>query len=235
MGLDDLAPFDPQKRIIEYLIEEPAPKKLATLSVKKFVEETASESPAPGGGSVSACMGALGAALATMVANLSSHKKGWDSRWEEFAAWAEKGKAIHDQLLLLTDQDTDAFNALMTAFKMPKGNVEEKLQREEAIQSATRQAIEVPLKVMQLSFQSMEVIKVMAEKGNPNSVSDAGVGALAARSAVLGAALNVKINAGGLKDKAFVSAILEEVSALEQKAIALETEILKVAGKRIES
>ena len=233
LGLDDLAPFDPQKRIIEYLIEEPAPKKLAALSVKKFVEETASESPAPGGGSVSACMGALGAALGTMVANLSSHKKGWDSRWEEFAVWAEKGKAIHDQLLLLTDQDTDAFNALMTAFKMPKGSVEEKVQREEAIQAATRQAIEVPLKVMRLSFQSMEVIKTMTEKGNPNSVSDAGVGALAARSAVLGAALNVKINAGGLKDKAFVSAVLEEVSALEHKAIALETKILEVAGKKI--
>jgi len=233
MGLDDLAPFDPQKRIIEYLIEEAGQKKLTELSVKKFVEETASESPAPGGGSVSACMGALGAALGTMVANLSSHKKGWDSRWEEFAAWAEKGKAIHDRLLLLTGQDTDAFNALMAAFKMPRGSEEEKAQREEAIQLATRQAIGVPLKVMQFSFQSMELIKVMAGQGNPNSVSDAGVGALAARSAVLGAALNVKINAGGLKDKVFVSAVLKEAHDLEKKAIALETEILQIVGKKI--
>jgi glutamate formiminotransferase/formiminotetrahydrofolate cyclodeaminase len=233
MGLDELAPFDPKKKIIEYLIEDQDQRKLVGLSIKKFVEETASESPAPGGGSVSACMGAMGAALGTMVANLSAHKRGWDNRWEEFSGWAEKGKTCLDQLLRLVDEDTNAFNAIMEAYKLPKGNEEEKQQRNEAIQKATRLAMEVPLNVMRLSFQSMQVMKEMAKTGNPNSVSDAGVGTLAARSAVMGAALNVKINATSLIDQEFVSVIIEEVNDLEQKTIQLETEILEIVKKKI--
>lgn len=233
LGLDELAPFDPKKKIIEYLIEDQDQRKLVGLSIKKFVEETASESPAPGGGSVSACMGAMGAALGTMVANLSAHKRGWDNRWEEFSGWAEKGKTCLDQLLRLVDEDTNAFNAIMEAYKLPKGNEEEKQQRNEAIQEATRRAMEVPLNVMRLSFRSMQVMKEMAETGNPNSVSDAGVGALAARSAVMGAALNVKINATSLIDQEFVSVIIEEVNDLEQKTIQLETEILEIVKKKI--
>jgi len=233
MGLDELAPFDPKKKIIEYLIEEPDRKKLSGSGLQRFVEETASESPAPGGGSVSACMGAMGAALGTMVANLSAHKRGWDHRWEEFAGWAERGKSYHDQLLRLVDEDTNAFHALMEAFQLPKGSEAEKQQRNEAIQEATLQAIEVPLKVMKLSWLSMEVMKAMAENGNPNSVSDAGVGALAARSAVLGAALNIRINAGSVRDREFVATVLREVSDLEQKAIHLEQEILAVVNRKI--
>jgi glutamate formiminotransferase / formiminotetrahydrofolate cyclodeaminase len=233
MGLDDLGAFDPNLKIIEYLIEDQTQKKLFSLSVKKFIQETASESPAPGGGSVSACMGAMGAALGTMVANLSSHKKGWDDRWEEFSKWAEKGKKYHDELLQLIDEDTLAFNGIMEAYKLPKVSAEDKKQRTLAIQQAVRIAIEVPLKVMQLSYQSMEVMKEMAEKGNPNSVSDAGVGALAARSAVLGAALNVKINAGSCSDKEFVSRVLNEVHDMEQQIIQLEHEILETVNKEI--
>lgn len=235
MGLDEFAPFDPKKKIIEYLIEEPDQKKLAALSVRKFIEETASESPAPGGGSIAASMGAMGAALGTMVANLSAHKRGWDHRWEEFSLWAEKGKSYQDQLLHLIDEDTSAFNAIMEACKLPKNNEEEKQQRGKAIQLATRQAIEVPLKVMQISFHSMELIKEMAENGNPNSVSDAGVGALAARSAVLGAALNVRINANSLSDQQFVSEILKDVSDLEKKTAQFEKKILEIVEKKIKS
>lgn len=234
LGLDELAPFDPKKKIIEYLIEEPSQKKLVNLSVKKFVEETASESVAPGGGSISASMGAMGIALGTMVANLSSHKKGWDDRWEEFSEWAEKGKACLDQLLKLVDEDTNAFNSIMSAFGLPQKSEAEKQTRKEAIQQATRFAMEVPLQVMQLSFQSMEVIKKMVEIGNPNSVTDAGVGALAVRSAVLGAAMNIKINSKGVTDKEFVAAMLKEVQELEQKAIQQEKDILKIVNRKIE-
>lgn len=233
LGLNDLSHFDPQKKIIEYLMEDRTQKKLINISVNKFIQETASESPAPGGGSISACMAAMGVALATMVANLSSHKKGWDDRWDEFSGWAEKGKSYLDQLLQLVDEDTNAFNAIMDAYKLPKENEEEKQQRTESIQQATRYAIEIPLKVMRLSFQSMEVIREMAEKGNPNSVTDAGVGALAARSAVLGAGLNIKINAGGLKDKEFVSNIMKEVTELEQKTIRQEKDILDIVNGKI--
>jgi len=233
MGLDELAPFDPKNKIIEYLMEDQTQTKLINLSTNKFIQETASESPAPGGGSISACMGAMGAALGTMVANLSAHKKGWDDRWEEFSNWAEKGKTYLDQLLHLIDEDTKAFNAIMEAFKLPKENDEQKQQRAESIQKATRIAMDVPLKVMQLSIQSMEVIKEMAEIGNPNSVTDAGVGALAARSAVLGAGLNVKINANSLTDKKFVSEIIREVNDLEQKASQLEKDILNIVNKKI--
>ncbi len=234
MGLDDLAPFDPKKKIIEYLIEDQSEKKLTGLSVKKFIQETASDSPAPGGGSVSASMGAMGAALGTMVANLSAHKKGWEDRWEEFASRAEQGKIYLDQLMNLIDEDTRAFNAIMDAYKLPKESEREKQQRSEAIQQATRYAIEVPLKVMRLSLESMEVMKEMAEKGNPNSITDAAVGALAARSAVLGAGLNVKINAKGLTDKAFAEKCIKEAENIEKKAIQYEEAILAVVNRELE-
>jgi glutamate formiminotransferase/formiminotetrahydrofolate cyclodeaminase len=232
LGLDELAPFDPKKKIIEYLIEEPSQKKLVELSVRKFTEVTASELTAPGGGSVSATMGALGAALGTMVANLSSHKRGWDDRWEEFSAWAEKGKAIMDELIKLVDEDTRAFNAIMEAFGLPQKSETEKTVRKEAIQQATLQAIEVPLHVMKTSLESMELLKAMVETGNPNSISDAAVGALAVRSAVLGAGLNVRINAAGLADKELASKYKAETLMIEQQATQVEQEILEfVKGK----
>lgn len=234
MGLDELAPFDPQKKIIEYLIENQSDTKLVNFSLKQFAEETASESAAPGGGSIAAYMGAMGAALGTMVANLSAHKKGWDERWEEFSEWADKGKIYYNQLLMLVDEDTKAFNGIMDAFGLPQKDEVEKLYRKNAIQAATHNAIEIPFKVMKVSFEAMEVMKAMAEMGNPNSVSDAGVGALAARSAVLGAALNVKINAASLHDKEFVAHKLEQTSLLEQKAIALEKEILDIVNLKIQ-
>jgi len=235
MGLDDLDSFDPKKKIIEFLIEDQNQRKLIQLSIKKFVQETASESPAPGGGSVSACLGAMGAALGTMVANLSAHKKGWDDRWEEFSNWADKGKTYLDQLTQLIDEDTNAFNSILDAYKLPKESEEEKIYRSEAIQRATRIAIEVPMKVMQLSFQSMDVMKAMAESGNPNSVSDAGVGALAARSAVFGAGLNVKINAGSCTDKKYILEVLRNVKAIEEKTGKLESEILEIVNRKINS
>ena len=200
--------------------------RLADKSVAEFVEETASESPAPGGGSVAATMGALGAALGTMVANLSSHKRGWDERWEEFSEWAEKGKACWSELVSLIDQDTDAFNALMAAFGLPKSTPEEAAARHTAIQAATRGAIEVPLRVMEVSLRAMDVIGPMAEIGNPNSVSDAGVGALAARSAVLGAYLNVQINCQGLHDEDFVRAALSKAQDMADRAVARECVVL---------
>jgi len=232
LGLDELAPFDPKKRIIEYLIDDPE-NKLVDLSLSGFSNETLSESPAPGGGSVSAYIGALGAALGSMVANLSAHKRGWDDRWEEFSNWAEKGKQAHDRLLKLVDEDTAAFNAIMDAFSLPKNTDQEKKQRSAAIQAATKHAIEVPFEVMQTAFHSFEVIQAMAEIGNPNSVSDAGVGALCARSAVYGAYLNVRINAGGLADKAFAEDILSKASKLLQETLEKETEILKLVESRI--
>jgi len=233
LGLDELAPFDPKKKIIEYLIEKPSEKKLIDLTLKEFTLETASESAAPGGGSISACMGAMGAALGTMVANLSAHKKGWEYRWEEFSDWAEKGKTYHDKLLRLIDEDTQAFNGIMNAFGLPQKNDADKQIRREAIQQATRTAMEIPFQVMQVSYESMEVMMAMAQMGNPNSVSDAGVGALAARSAVLGAALNVKINAGSLADKEFVAQLLIQVTKLEQNAIERESQILEIVNRKI--
>jgi glutamate formiminotransferase/formiminotetrahydrofolate cyclodeaminase len=233
LGLDELNAFDPKKKIIEYLLENNNDKKLIDLSLKQFSEETASESPAPGGGSISAYMGAMGVALATMVANLSAHKRGWDDRWVEFSEWAEKGKEYHDQLLKLVDEDTQAFNAIMDAFGMSKATTEEIAARNQAISDATKYAIEVPLKVMQLSFESMQVMKAMAETGNPNSVSDAGVGALAARSAVLGAYLNVKINASGYSDQAFVKEVLEEGEQLKEKTLVMEKTILEIVENKI--
>jgi glutamate formiminotransferase/formiminotetrahydrofolate cyclodeaminase len=233
MGLDELAPFKPEERIIEYLLKDKADSKLIRMDLAAFADETASESPAPGGGSISAYVGSLGISLATMVANLSSHKKGWDDRWEEFSNWAEKGQKIKNELLRLVDADTAAFNKIMTAFSLPKSTDEEKKIRTDAIQSATKFAIEVPFKVMQLSYDSLEVIKAMAEIGNPNSVSDAGVGALCARSAVMGAFMNVRINASGYNDKTFVNDILAKGKEIEQKTIATEAAILKIVDEKI--
>lgn len=233
MGLDELYPFDPDKKIIEYILEDKSVKKLVDLSVEKFAQETASESPAPGGGSISAAMGAFGAALATMVANLSSHKPGWDDRWEEFSNWAEKGKFHMEQLVKMVDEDTNAFNRIMNAFGLPKGTDEEKTARTNAIQEATLYAIEVPFKVMQLCFESMEVIEAMATHGNPNSVTDAGVGALAARSAVMGAFLNVKINSAGLKDKAVAQSFIDKGNEIVAKTIEIESRILSIVESKI--
>ncbi|MFZ2796171.1 MAG: glutamate formimidoyltransferase [Prolixibacteraceae bacterium] len=233
LGLDELAPFDPKKRIIEYMLEEDAPAKLEDLTVRGFTEETASESPAPGGGSVSAAVGAFGASLGTMVANLSSHKRGWDDRWEEFSEWAEKGKHYYNTLLAYVEEDTLAFNRLMDAFGLPKNSETEITARNEAIQAATLNSMLVPLKVMQVALESMEVMKTMAGIGNPNSVSDAGVGALCARTAVRGAWLNVKINASGLADKARAAEILGQAEDLAAKAETLEGEILKIAEGKI--
>jgi glutamate formiminotransferase/formiminotetrahydrofolate cyclodeaminase len=233
MGLDELGPFKPEERIIEYLLKDKADSKLVSMSLVDFADETASESPAPGGGSISAYIGSLGVSLATMVANLSSHKKGWDDRWEEFSDWAEKGQNYKDQLTKLVDLDTAAFNKIMTAFSLPKGSDEEKATRKQAIQDATKFAIEVPYKVMQLSYESMTLIKAMAEIGNPNSVSDAGVGALCARSAVMGAFMNVRINASGYDDKIFVNGIIAKGQEIENKTIALEAEILKIVNEKI--
>lgn len=236
MGLDDLKPFIPEEKIIEYVLEaENKSKKLIDMSCTAFANETASESPAPGGGSISAYMGALGASLATMVANLSSHKAGWDERWEEFSIWAEKGQKIKDELLFLVDEDTNAFNKIMDAFGLPKSTDEEKAARTAAIQEATKYATEVPFRTMERVFDSFELIKAMAEIGNPNSVTDAGVGALCARSAVMGAYLNVKINASGLKDKAYVENILAKGAEIEAKAKQLETEIMDIVNTKINS
>lgn len=235
MGLDELTPFKPEERIIEYLLQNKADSKLAGMSLTAFANETASESPAPGGGSIAAYMGSLGAALATMVANLSSHKKGWDERWEEFSDWAEKGEQYKTELLRLVDQDTRAFSQIMTAFGLPKSTDHEKAARIQAIQDATRFAIEVPFKVMETAYESMEVIRAMVETGNPNSVTDAGVGALCARSAVMGAFMNVRINATGYDDKKFVEDIIARGTKIESKAIALEAEILKTVNDKIGS
>jgi glutamate formiminotransferase/formiminotetrahydrofolate cyclodeaminase len=206
---------------------------LIDYTLKRFADETASESPAPGGGSISAYVGALGAALGTMVANLSAHKRGWDYRWNEFSEWAEKGKLYHTQLLKCVDEDTVAFNQIMSAFDLPKTTEQEVVMRKKAIQEATKNAIEVPLNVMKLAAGSMEIIKAMAETGNPNSISDAGVGALCARTAVEGAFLNVKINATGLKDEKYVSQVLVEAQEILQQAKQTEAEILKTVYQKI--
>lgn len=235
MGLDELYPFDPDKKIIEYILEEKTGKRLVDKTLEGFTQETASESPAPGGGSISAAMGAFGAALATMVANLSSHKPGWDDRWEEFSNWAEKGKFYMEQLIKMVDEDTAAFNRIMEAFGLPKLTDEEKAARTKAIQDATLYAIEVPFCVMNLCFESMEVIKAMAEHGNPNSVSDAGVGALAARSAIMGAFLNVKINASGLKDKDKANEFISKGAEIVKKAQQMETEIIAIVESKIQA
>ena len=234
MGLSELTPFKPEEKIVESLIEKDNKKKgLVDLTCKGFAEETSRESPAPGGGSISAYMGALGAALGTMVANLSAHKPGWDEQWEFFSDWAVKGKSVMNELLALVDEDTDAFNCIMAVFGMPKGTDAEKAARAEAMEKATLYATEVPLKTMKASFRAFEVAGEMAEKGNPNSVSDAGVGALAARAAVQGAFLNVKINAAGLKDRAKAEALVAEAQKIAEAADAEERRILEIVNGKI--
>lgn len=236
MGLDDLKPFNSQEKIIEYLLAaDDKMKRLVDMTCAEFADETASESPAPGGGSISAYLGALGAALATMVANLSSHKAGWDDRWEEFSDWAVKGQQIKDDLLALVDEDTEAFNKVMDAFGLAKTTDEEKAARTAAIQEATKYATEVPLRTMQRASDAFEIIRAMVETGNPNSVTDAAVGALCARSAVMGAFLNVRINAAALKDKTFAADIVARGADIEQKAIAAESEILTIVNDKINS
>lgn len=233
LGLDDLKPFNPREKIIEYLLEDPKDKKLVGMTAEGFASETASESPAPGGGSVSAYIAALGVSLGTMVANLSSHKAGWDERWEEFSGWAVKGQKLKEELLFLVDEDTRAFNRIMDAFSMPKGTDGEKALRSARIQEATRYAIEVPFRTMQRSFESFAIIRAMVETGNPNSVTDAGVGALCVRSAVLGAYLNVKVNGAGFKDKAYLAEIMEKADDIVLKTKAMEDEILALVNTGI--
>lgn len=233
MGLEELAPFKPEERIIEYMLANKAYSKIIGLTLSDFADETASESPAPGGGSIAAYVGALGVSLATMVANLSAHKKGWDERWLEFSNWAEKGEQYKNELLKLVDADTKAFNQIMTAFALPKATEEEKIFRTATIQEAIKYAIEIPFKVMQAAHGSLQIIKAMAETGNPNSVSDAGVGALCARSAVMGAFMNVRINAAGYDDKVFVTDIVTKGAAIEKETIELEAAILQLVNKKI--
>ena len=232
MSLDDLKPFNPSEKVIEYLIED---KKsgLAQMSVEGFTRETASESPAPGGGSVSAAMGAFGAALATMVANLSSHKRGWDERWKEFSDVAVEGQKLLDELLGLIDEDTAAFNRIMDCFSMPKGTEEEKAARAQAIEDATLYAAEVPLRTMEAALKALPLALQMAQKGNPASASDAGVAALAAAAGIRGARLNVRINAAGLKDKSRGLPLLERADAIEAEALRLEEEVLSAVNAQI--
>ena len=230
MGLDDLKPFNPKEKVIEFLMDssvQGGSPALTALSVKALAEETSRESPAPGGGTIAAYMGALGAALGTMVANLSSHKAGWDDRWQEFSRWADKGQALMAELLRLVDEDTAAFNAIMAAFQLPKKTDADKAARQKAIQEATLYAAQVPLRTMQTASQAFALCEAMVEEGNPASVSDAGVGALAIRAAVLGAGLNVKINAASLADRATAESLITEADALIAKANEAEHEILK--------
>ena len=237
MGLSNLKPFKPEEKVIEYMLEAEemkGVKKLVDMTCTGFAEETASESPAPGGGSISAYMGALAAALGTMVANLSSHKAGWDDRWEFFSDWADNGMAVMNELLYLVDEDTAAFNKIMDVFGMPKGTEEEKAARAEAMEVATLYATQVPLRTMKAAYKAFDVVRAMAEEGNPNSVSDAGVGALAARSAVMGACLNVKINAAGLKDRAMAEALVAEAMEIQAAAQKAEAEILAVVESKIQ-
>lgn len=237
LGLNDLKPFNPKEKVIEYLMtdEEVQARKerLVRMSVKGFARETASESAAPGGGSVSAYMGALAAALGTMVANLSAHKRGWDDRWKEFSDWAERGQDVMERLLRLVDEDTEAFAKIMDVFSMPKGTEEEKAARAEAMEKATLYATRVPLKTMQTAMEAMPVALAMARIGNPASASDAGVGAIAALAAVRGAHLNVRINAAGLKDRALASELTDEAARIEAEAVAAETEVLAEVNKNI--
>ncbi len=234
MGLDELKPFVRDEKIIEDMLQDKHGKKLVDMTCKGFAEETASESPAPGGGSIAAYMGALAAALGTMVANLSAHKPGWDDRWEEFSDIAEKGHAIQDRLIALVDEDTEAFNRIMAVFAMPKKTPEEKEARAAALEAATLYATEVPLRTMQTAYETFDILEAMASKGNPASVSDAGVGALAARSAVLGAHLNVRINAAGLKNREKAEELLTAASVLASAAINREMQILETVNKVID-
>lgn len=234
MGLNDIHPFNPLEKIIEYVMSDKNERKLIDMTIKAFMDETASGSPAPGGGSVSAYLGSLGVALGTMVANLSAHKRGWDKRWKEFSAWAVKGKELQNSLLQMVDEDTRAFNRIMYAFSLPKKSEEEKRIREASVEEATKTAILVPLKVMETAYKAFVLIEAMVEIGNPNSVSDAGVGALALRSCIKGAFLNVKINASALKDKEFVKEVIRQGEELESKAEAAEEAILRMIDKKMQ-
>jgi len=233
LGLDDLKPFNPQERIIEYVMKSDAEKKLIDFTVSGFAEETASESMAPGGGSISAYVGALGVSLGTMVANLSAHKPGWDDQWEYFSQWAQKGQKFKNELLFLVDEDTNSFNKIIEGFRMPKSTPDEISTRKEAIENATKYATEIPFRIMETAYESMEVMMTMAKEGIQNSLSDAGVGALCARTAVLGAYFNVRINAKDIKDQDFVEKILIKADVIYQKAMTLETEMIALIDKNI--
>lgn len=234
MGLSDLKPFNPREKVIEFLLEDiDKQSRLIDLTVKHFAEETSRESPAPGGGTIAAYMGTLAAALGTMVANLSSHKRGWDAQWEKFSRWADRGQEQIAELLELVDEDTEAFNRIMSAFALPKQTAEDKAARSKAIQEATLYATQVPLHTMQAAYRTFDICRAMAEEGNPNSVSDAGVGALAARAAVLGAGLNVKINAGGLKDRETADRLIAEANQLIAKANEAEKEIMNIVESKL--
>ena len=233
MGLDELFPFKPEERIIEYQLRNPADRKLVSMRLTDFADLAASESPAPGGGSVSAYVGALGVSLATMVANLSSHKRGWDDRWEYFSGIAEQGEALKEELIRLVDADTRAFNQILSAMGLPKSTEEEKAARALAMQEATKYAIEIPFKVMQAAYASMDLIRKMVEEGNPNSVTDAAVGALCARAAVSGAFMNVRINAKDFEDSGFSGEIISRGREIEEKAIALEAAIIGIMNDKI--
>ena len=234
MGLDDLKPFNYKEKIIEYLLEEEQKEeKLVDLSCVEFANETSKESPAPGGGSISAYIGALGASLGMMVANLSAHKPGWDEQWETFSDWAVKGEQLKKDLLFLVDEDTRSFNRIIDAFGLPKTTEEEKAIRKKAIQDATKYAIEIPFKTMGKAFEVFELCEAMAQIGNPTSVSDAGVGALCIRAAVMGSYLNVKINASSLDDKAFVDEIIKKADAIIKETIKKEEEILKIVLEKL--
>jgi glutamate formiminotransferase/formiminotetrahydrofolate cyclodeaminase len=235
MGLDELAPFKPEERIIEYMLQSNNSSQLVNMNLEAFAAETASESPAPGGGSIAAYVGSLGVALGTMVANLSAHKKGWDSRWDEFSTWADQGQELMQQLIHCVDEDTRAFNRIMEAMQLPKGTDAEKEKRQTAMDDATRYAIEVPLKVMRLCYRSLDIIEAMARTGNPNSVSDAGVGALCARAGVWGAYMNVQINAAGFNDTKFTEQALQEGKQMLTSALEREASILKMVEEKIGS
>jgi len=226
LGLDDLAPFKPEERIIEYLIREKGQYPLLEKNLKMFAEETASESPAPGGGSISAYAGSLGAALSTMVANLSANKRGWDDRWEEFSNWADKGQNFQEKLLALVDSDTAAFNGIMDAYGMPKSSDSQQAERSAAIQAATKHAIEIPMQVAEIAYEAMDVAEAMAQIGNPNSITDSGVGAMCLRSAVMGAVLNARVNAGDLEDSEYVDKVLARCEELVSNSQKKEAEIL---------
>ncbi len=237
MGLDDLRPFKPEEKVIEYLMQDEAElarkERLVRMSLKAFADETASESPAPGGGSISAYMGALGAALGTMVANLSAHKRGWDERWKEFSDWADKGQEVMRELVELVDEDTASFDRIMEVFKMPKGSEEEKAERAAALEEATLYAAQVPLRTMKAALKALPICRAMAEKGNPASASDAGVGALAATAAVRGAQLNVRINSASLSDRAKADALTSEAESIAQEALKLQDEVLEIVNSHI--
>ncbi len=233
LGLDDLKPFDPDHKIIEYLLDKGQPEKLVDLTARDLAEETASESVAPGGGSISAYVGALGVALGTMVANISAHKPGWDGRWEEFSSWAQKGQKYKERLLFLVDEDTRAFNKIIEAFRMPKGSDKEILIRKQAIEDATRYATEIPLQVMETALESMEVMEAMLEKGLQTSLSDAGVGILCARTAVLGAYFNVRINAKDLKDRTVAEDLLAQAKRIYEETVQREARAIAMIESKM--